>query len=193
MEQQHPVYRLSEVKLSQQIEIAKLQAARTFEERRTLDNDYTIALMSIQKDIDHHMDLAKLWDAKNWSNPIFSMINKLFDKKRKLSVTFAEKQSILNERRQITDALIDNTLGDNASKKKRSKNSATSSISSTTTAGLTTPSSSRGGGITVPTPPSSTTGEVSPRNHKREEFECIHPPPPPFVFPSHINHNDDCD
>jgi hypothetical protein len=33
--------------LSQQIEIAKLRAARTFEERCTLDNDCTIALMSI--------------------------------------------------------------------------------------------------------------------------------------------------
>ncbi len=191
LEQQHPVRPFKRgATLSQQIEIAKLQAARTFEERRTLDNDYTIALMSIQKDIDHHMDLAKLWDAKDWSDPIFSMINELFDKKRKLSVTFAEKQSILNECCQITDALI----GDNSSSKKtQSKNSATSSISSTTTAGLTTPSSSRGGGITVPTPPSSTTGEVSPRNQEREEFKCIHPPPPPFVFPSHINHNDDCD
>jgi hypothetical protein len=58
--------------LSQQIEIAKLQAARTFEERRTLDNDY---IMSIQKDIDHHMDLNKLWGAKDWSDPIFSKIN----------------------------------------------------------------------------------------------------------------------
>jgi hypothetical protein len=58
--------------LSQQIEIAKLQATWTFEERHTLDNDYTIALMCIQKHIDHHMDLAKLWDAKDRSNPIFS-------------------------------------------------------------------------------------------------------------------------
>ena len=162
--------------LSQQIEIAKLQAARTFEERRTLDNDY---IMSIQKDINHHMDLNKLWGAKDWSDPIFSKINQLFvDKKRKLSVTFAEKQSTLNEHRQITDALIDDALGDNACKKKPSKNSATLSISSTTTADLTAPSSSRGGGITVPTPPLSTTGKVSPRNQEREEeFECIHPPP----------------
>ena len=179
--------------LSQQIEIAKLHAARSFEAKRTLDNEYTIALQSIQKDIDHHMDLAKLWGANDRNDPIYSTINELFEKKRKLSVTFAEKQCALTERRQITDTLIDDALGDNASKKKRSKNSTTSSISSTGTAALTTPSSSRGGGITVPTPTSlSTTAEEdSPRTQERgEAFECIQPPPS-FIFPSQVN--DDCD
>ena len=167
--------------LSQQIEIAKLQAARSFEERRTLDNDYTIALMSIQKDIDNCMDLAKLWDAKDRNDPIFSEIKELMDKKRKLSVTFSEKLSILNHRRQFSDTLIDNALGDNGSKKKQSKNSTTSSIS-TTTAGSTTPSSSRG--VTVPTP------EGTPCTQDREELECFQPPPS-FVFPSHLNDDSD--
>ena len=54
--------------LSQQIEIAKLQAAKTFKERRTLYNDNAIALVSIQKDIDNHSDLVKLWDR---INPMF--------------------------------------------------------------------------------------------------------------------------
>lgn len=177
--------------LSQRIEIAKLQSARCFEARRALDNDYTIALMSIQKDIDYHMDLAKLWEVKDRNDPVFSTINTLFDKKRKLSVTFAEKQSILDEHRQIADALIDDALGDNASKKKPSKNSTTSSISSTTTAGLTTPSISRGGGIMVPTstPPSST-GEVSPRTEDKQQFECIQPPLS-FVFPTDLNDDSD--
>ena len=83
--------------LSQRIEIAKLQSARCFETRRALDNDYTITLMSIQKDIDYHMDLAKLWETKDRNDPVFSTINKLLDKKCKLSVTFAEKQSILDK------------------------------------------------------------------------------------------------
>ena len=171
--------------LSQHIDIVRLQATSTFGERRTLDNEYRSALMSIQKDIDHHMDLAKLcWDAKDRRDPIFSKINEFFDKKHKLIVTFAEKQSILNELRQKIYALIDNTLAANASKKKRSKSSATSSIRSTTNTGLTAPSSSRGVGIVVPTPPSSTTGEVSPHDQERVEFMCIQPPP--FVFPSHL-------
>ena len=168
-----------------------MHAARSFEAKRTPDNEYTIALQSIQKDIDHHMDLAKLWGANDRNGPIYSIINELFEKKRKLSVTFAEKQCVLTERRQITDALIDDALGDNVSKKKRSKNSTTLSISSTGTAGLTTPSSSRGGGITMPTPTSSTTEEDSPRTQERgEAFECIQPPPS-FIFPSKLN--DDCD
>ncbi len=67
-----------------------MQAARCFEERRTLNNDYATALISIQKDINNCIDLAKLWEVKDWNGLIIgvSKIKDFMVKKRKLSVKF---------------------------------------------------------------------------------------------------------
>ena len=65
-----------------------MQAARCFEERRTLNNDYATALIIIQMDINNCIDLAKLWEVKDWNGLIISKIKDFMVKKRKLSVKF---------------------------------------------------------------------------------------------------------
>ncbi len=126
---------------SQQIEIAKLQAARSFEESCKLNNHFTTSLMSIQKDFETRMELAKMWDVKDPNHPIFTETKEFMGSKRKLSVTFSEKQSILDERHRTSDAFIDNALGNNGGKKKRLKSSGALSITTTAT-GSGTPLSS---------------------------------------------------
>jgi hypothetical protein len=51
--------------LTQQIDIAKLQAIRSIEERQKLDNKFSMALLNIQNDFDNWMELAKLLEVKD--------------------------------------------------------------------------------------------------------------------------------
>jgi hypothetical protein len=182
--------------LNQQIEIAKLQAARSMEERRSLDNAFSTALLNIQTEIDTKMDLAKLWGVTDRNDDLFVEIKQLMDEKRKLSKNFSDKQSIMDDRRRTNDELIDNALvGGHCHKRLRSS---TSSIS--TTVGSSTPTSARGL-MAAPTPTSgSMMDEGSPVEGEFDSDEVCGPevdirecfqPPPPFVFPSHLNDDSD--
>ena len=82
-----------------------------------------------------------MWDVKDPNHPIFTETKEFMGSKRKLSVTFSEKQSILDERHRTSDAFIDNALGNNGGKKKRLKSSGALSITTTAT-GSGTPLSS---------------------------------------------------
>ena len=119
--------------------------------------------------------------------------------KRKLSVQFAEKQTIMNDRHRTNDELIENALvGHHDSLNKRLKSSTTSSIS--TTVASSTPASARGV-MAAPTPTSDTMDEGSPPaergNGSDELADCTFDireyfqPPLPFVFPSHLNDDSD--
>ena len=65
-----PVSLLQGATLLQQIEIAKLQAARSMEDCRFLDNDYVTSLVNIQSEIDTQMEFAKMWEVKDCNDLI---------------------------------------------------------------------------------------------------------------------------
>ena len=198
--------------LNQQIEIAKLRTARSMEERRSIDNAFSTALINLQTDIDNRMQLAKLWGIKDRKDPIFQKIEELMDEKTKLSAKFANEQIIMDDRRKATDELIDDSLiGHHNSKRLKSSTSST-----TTTAGFSTPASSRG--VVMPTPisvscaagTSEKTGKDSPGDYEDDGkepdekelgpddyYECTvdirqrSQPPPTFVFAAHLNDNEE--
>ncbi len=78
--------------LTQQIEIANLQAVRSMEERRSLDIDYATALVAIQTEIDTRMDLARLWGLKDRNDPLFIKIQEFMQQKQTLTSQFQEKK-----------------------------------------------------------------------------------------------------
>lgn len=131
--------------LTQQIEMAKLHAARSMEERRVLDNDYETALSNFQSEIDTRMELAKMWDVKDRGDAIFLEIRELMNQKRALTAQFQESKGLLSARRRNADAMIDGVLGGgggggainapNKRPKSSRMHSSTSSTSTTTTHG----------------------------------------------------------
>ncbi len=134
--------------LNQHIEIAKLVAARSMEDRRSLDSSFSTAILQIKTQTNTNMDLAKQWGITDRNDDIFQEIKLLMADKKKLIAKFAKQLSIIVDRRQTSDELINNALlGCHDSNNKRLKSSA-SSISTTT--GSTTLTSSRG--LLIPTP-----------------------------------------
>jgi hypothetical protein len=93
--------------LSQQIEIAKLQTARSIEERRALDNKHATALLSLQNDIDNRMELAKMWQVADRNDPIIIEIQALMAEKRRLTDKFAGEQSSLSSKRGRDDKVLE--------------------------------------------------------------------------------------
>jgi hypothetical protein len=62
------------VTFSQQNEVAKLQALRSFEEWRSANSDYSTQLTHLQMAIDNRLELAKLWQVSDRTDPIFREI-----------------------------------------------------------------------------------------------------------------------
>ena len=144
-----------------------------------------------------------MWGITDRNDAMFIEIKQLMDEKTKLSQQFAAEQRIVDNRRRTSDQLIDNALvGCHDSNNKRMRSSK-SSIS--TTAGSSTPASSRG--LPTPTSASGPTDEGSPEENGKDEDkeagldnyydstvdirECFQPPPPPFIFPTHLNDDSD--
>ncbi len=95
---------------NQQIEIAKLQAVRSFEERRSADSDYTTQLTHLRTEIDNRLELAKLWQVSDRSDPIFREIQSLMAEKRVLLDEYKNAQFKLNSKRRHTDAMLDDAF-----------------------------------------------------------------------------------
>ena len=188
--------------VSQQIKIAKLRAVRSMEERRSLDNDYSTALVAIQTEIDNLMEFAKMWGMKDRSDSIFSEIRGLMNQKRALPAEFQENKGLLAIKHCHTDEVIDVALGGggiNTSKNKRQKSSSQSSISTGTAhgSGFLTPASSTAAPTESVTFTASTAARAEDdgdRNgndeHEEEYADCNYDlreyfqPPPPPVFPT---------
>jgi hypothetical protein len=193
--------------LSQQIEIAKLQAVRSMEERRSLDNDYVTSLANIQSEIDTRMEFAKMWEVKDRNDSIFLEIQDLMNQKRALTAQFQESKGSLSVRHRNADDMIDGVLGGGIdTTNKRQKSSSHSSISTSTTThgcGFSTPASS-----TAPPTESvsfaATTGARADggregNDGKKDEYaDCTYDireyfqPPLPLMFPT-VDDNDDAD
>jgi hypothetical protein len=109
--------------MSQQIEIAKLQVATTIEERKSLDQEFGTAMHNLQQEIDNRMELAKLWQVSDRSDPLFEEIKELMAQKKELTRTFKEDQIKLNSKRQLTDEMMEQAF---VPLSRRIKSSATS-------------------------------------------------------------------
>ena len=162
--------------LSQQIEIAKLQAARLIEERRSLENDYSTALLNIQTEIDNRMEMAKLWQVSDRNDSIFLEMRELMAEKQKLSVQFAKDRSNLNSKHQATDDIIDLAVGYPATKRSKSNSSTSSSTGATPGSRANT---------------DSTLASTGGRGDGGIGEEFISPPPSRILWSSSTNDNDD--
>ena len=95
----------------------KLQAIRSIEERRRLDN------------IDNRMELPKLLEVKDQNDPIYLEIPNLMNEKRELSSKFNKHKGSLSAKHRSTDALIDDTfvhgVGGNGNKQQKACQSLT--------------------------------------------------------------------
>ncbi len=91
----------------QQIEIVKLQTARSIEECCALDNKHAMALLSLQNDIDNRIKLAKVWQVADRNDPIFVEIQDLMLEKRWLTDKFATEQSSLCSKRGCDDNVLE--------------------------------------------------------------------------------------
>jgi hypothetical protein len=172
------------------------------EERRSLDNDNSTALVAIQTKIDNLMEFAKMWGVKDRSDSIFSEIRGLMNQKRALTAKFQENKGLLAIQHRHTDEVIDVALGGggiNTSKNKRQKSSSQFLISTGTAhdSGFLTPASS----TAAPTESVAFTASTAARaeddgdrngndEHEKEYADCnnnlreyFQPPPPP-VFPT---------
>ena len=118
-------FRRDRQSLDQQIKIAKLAAARSMEDRRSLDSSFSTAILYIQTQIDTNMNLAKQWGITDRNNNIFQEIRQLMADKKKLIAKFAKQQSVTEDCCRTSDELINNALlGCRDSNNKRLKSSA---------------------------------------------------------------------
>ncbi|KAI2489924.1 hypothetical protein MHU86_24647 [Fragilaria crotonensis] len=180
--------------LSQQIEMAKLHAARSMEERRTLHNDYTTAVANIQSEIDTRMEFAKMWEVKDRNDSIFLEIQELMNQKRALTAQFQERKDSLSVRHRDANDMINGVLGGgiNTTNKRQKSSSDSSSISTSTIAhgtGFLTPASSTAA-------PKESVSQDGNNEHKEEYADCTYnirehfQPPLPLVFPTVDDDND---
>ena len=93
--------------LTQQIEIAKLQAATGIEERKSLDQEFGTEMHNLQLEIENRIELAKLWQVTDRSDPLFEEIKELMDKKTELTRLFKGQQAKLNSKRQMSDEMLE--------------------------------------------------------------------------------------
>ena len=124
---------------SQEIEIVKIVAFRSSEERKSLETEYQTAQLNIQSEIDNRMALAKVWGLKERNDPIFLEIQDLMAEQRELTLRFKENKHALSLKQSRTDEMIDGALGGSNNKRQKSSQSSIS-----TTAGSSTPASSNG-------------------------------------------------
>ena len=92
--------------LNQQIEIAKLNTATAIEERKSLDQEFGTEMHNLQQEIENRIELAKLWQVTDRSDPLFKEIKDLMDRKRELSLSFKTDQGRLNEKRQKNEEMM---------------------------------------------------------------------------------------
>jgi hypothetical protein len=120
--------------LSQQIEIAKLHTARTIEERRSVDSQYSTRLANIQMEIDNKLLMAQLWKVTDRNDSIFDEVQQLMRRKRELAESFENSNSQLDYKRRQTDAMLDEAFGSRLARRGRTSltdNTAGDDISST--------------------------------------------------------------
>jgi hypothetical protein len=92
--------------VTQQIEVAKLEAAKFLEERRLIDNEFSQEMTNIQDEIDNRIELAKLWGVTDRQDPLFLEIRELMDQKKELSLSFKQNQAGFNAKQQRTDKVM---------------------------------------------------------------------------------------
>lgn len=63
-------------------------------------------MQSLQQDIDNQMELAKLWQVSDRSDPLFEEIRELMAQKIELTRSFKDDQIKLNSKRQLTDEMM---------------------------------------------------------------------------------------
>ncbi|KAI2499679.1 hypothetical protein MHU86_14812 [Fragilaria crotonensis] len=121
--------------LSQQIEIAKLHTARTIEERRSVDSQYSTRLANIQMEIDNKLfTMAQLWKVTDRNDSIFDKVQQLMQRKQELAESFENSKSQLDYKRRQTDAMLDEAFGSRIARRGRTSltdNTAGDDISST--------------------------------------------------------------
>jgi hypothetical protein len=106
--------------LSQQIdEIAKLHTARTIEERRSVDSQYSTRLANIQMEIDNKLLMAQLWKVTDRNDSIFDEVQQLMRRKRELAESFENSNSQLDYKRRQTDAMLDEAFGSRLARRGR--------------------------------------------------------------------------
>ena len=130
--------------LSQQIEIAKLHTARTIEERRSVDSQYSTRLANIQMEIDNKLLMAQLWKVTDRNDSIFDEVQQLMRRKRELAESFENSNSQLDYKRRQTDAMLDEAFGSRLARRGRTSvtdNTAGDDISSTQASSSVLPTS----------------------------------------------------
>ena len=83
---------------AKQIQISKLHTAKAIEDRRPADDEFGTAMQNLQQEIDNGIELAKLWQIKERSDPIFKEIELLMD------------QAKLNLKHHHTDETMEQAL-----------------------------------------------------------------------------------
>ena len=93
--------------MNQQIEIAKLQVATGIEERKSLNQEFATEMHNLKQEIDNRIELAKLWNVSDRSDPLFAEIKQPSAHKMQLTQAFKENQTVLNVKRQLNDAMME--------------------------------------------------------------------------------------
>jgi hypothetical protein len=62
---------------------------------------------NLQQEIDNRIELAKLWNVSDRSDPLFAEIKQPSAHKMQLTQAFKENQTVLNVKRQLNDAMME--------------------------------------------------------------------------------------
>lgn len=95
----------------QKIEIAKLTAFSSSEERRSANDDYTSQLTHLQTEIDNRFELAKILKVSESDHPLVLEIQSLMAEKSVLAEEYKKTQSKLNSKRRHTDVMFEEAFG----------------------------------------------------------------------------------